>query len=152
MRTPTLVAKGNSIRYLALSPRDDYLKVEGLDNLFCAGEKAGLLVGHTEAICTGTLAGHNAVRYALGRPLVTIPRRRPSGEAIAFVREEMQTEEGMAQEVHFLRGDLLRANEGAWAPTPPMSQSSGGGWKRPGSKTSLPRRCCRLVSPASTRE
>lgn len=98
---PYAGGKGNSIRYLALSPRDDCLKVEGLDNLFCAGEKAGLLVGHTEAICTGTLAGHNAVRYALSWPLVTIPRSTAVGEAIAFVREQMQTEEGMAQKFTF---------------------------------------------------
>lgn len=98
---PYAGGKGNSVRYLALSPRDDHLKVEGVDNLFCAGEKAGLLVGHTEAICTGTLAGHNAVRLALGRPLVTIPRTLAVGDAIAFVREEMQTEVGMTQKYTF---------------------------------------------------
>ena len=98
---PYAGGKGNSIRYLALSPRDDYLKVEGLDNLFCAGEKAGLLVGHTEAICTGTLAGHNAVRHALGLPLVTIPRSTAVGEAIAFVREQMETEEGLTKKYTF---------------------------------------------------
>jgi hypothetical protein len=27
------------------------MKVEGVDNLFCAGEKSGLFVGHTEACC-----------------------------------------------------------------------------------------------------
>jgi folate-dependent tRNA-U54 methylase TrmFO/GidA len=75
--------------------------VEGLDNLFCAGEKAGLLVGHTEAICTGTLAGHNAVRHALGLPLVTIPRSTAVGEAITFVREQMQTEEGLTKKYTF---------------------------------------------------
>ena len=98
---PYAGGRGNSIRYLALSPRDDHMKVEGLDNLFCAGEKAGLLVGHTEAICTGTLAGHNAVRRALGRPLVSIPRKTAVGEAIAFVREQMQTEEGMTKKYTF---------------------------------------------------
>ncbi|MCL6431128.1 MAG: FAD-dependent oxidoreductase, partial [Anaerolineae bacterium] len=98
---PYAGGKGNSIRYLALSPRDDTLKVEGLDNLFCAGEKAGLLVGHTEAICTGVLAGHNAVRLALGQPAVTIPRTTAVGDAISFVREQMQTEEGMAQKYTF---------------------------------------------------
>jgi len=98
---PYAGGRGNSIRYLALSPRDDHMKVEGLDNLFCAGEKAGLLVGHTEAICTGTLAGHNAVRRALGRPLVSIPRKTAVGEAIAFVREQMQTEEGMTRKYTF---------------------------------------------------
>jgi threonine dehydrogenase-like Zn-dependent dehydrogenase len=98
---PYAGGKGNSVRYLALSPRDDHMKVEGLDNLFCAGEKAGLLVGHTEAICTGTLAGHNAVRQALGRPSVIIPRTTAVGEAIAFVREQMQTEEGMTKKYTF---------------------------------------------------
>jgi len=98
---PYAGGKGNSIRYLALSPRDDHLKVEGLGNLFCAGEKAGLLVGHTEAICTGTLAGHNAVRAALGRPLAKIPRSTAVGEAIAYVREQMQTEEGLTKKYTF---------------------------------------------------
>ncbi len=98
---PYAGGKGNSIRYLALSPRDDHLKVEGLDNLFCAGEKAGLLVGHTEAICTGTLAGHNAVRAAMGRPLVKIPRSTAVGEAIAYVREQMQTEAGLTKKYTF---------------------------------------------------
>lgn len=93
--------RGNSIRYLAMSPRDNCLKVEGLDNLFCAGEKAGLLVGHTEAICTGVLAGHNSVRWALGRPLLTLPRSTAVGEAIAYVREEMQTEEGLQKKYTF---------------------------------------------------
>ncbi|MGD1992824.1 MAG: FAD-dependent oxidoreductase, partial [Anaerolineae bacterium] len=98
---PYAGGKGNSIRYLALSPRDDHLKVVGLTNLFCAGEKAGLLVGHTEAICTGTLAGHNAVRQALDQPLVALPRSTAVGEAIAFVREQMQTEEGMTKKYTF---------------------------------------------------
>jgi hypothetical protein len=98
---PYAGGKGNSIRYLALSPRDNHLKVEGLENLFCAGEKAGLLVGHTEAICTGTLAGHNATRWALGRQLVRVARTTAVGEAIAFAREQMQTEDGMARKYTF---------------------------------------------------
>jgi len=98
---PYAGGKGNSVRYLAMSPRDDTLKVVGLDNLFCAGEKAGLLVGHTEAISTGVLAGHNAVRWALGRPLLTLPRTTAVGEAITYVREQMQTEEGMTKKYTF---------------------------------------------------
>jgi choline dehydrogenase-like flavoprotein len=98
---PYAGGKGNSIRFLAMSPRDDYLQVKGLDNLFCAGEKAGLLVGHTEAICTGVLAGHNAVRWALGRPLLAIPRSTMVGEAIAYVREQMQSEEGLFKKYTF---------------------------------------------------
>lgn len=102
---PYAGGRGNSVRYLAMSPRDDGLKVEGLDNLFCAGEKAGLLVGHTEAICTGVLAGHNAVRWAMGKPLVTVPRTTAVGEAIAYVREQMQTDVGMTKKYTF-SGDV----------------------------------------------
>jgi len=98
--------KGNSIRYLALSPRDDHLQVKGATNLFCAGEKAGLLVGHTEAIVTGVLAGRNAVCFALGKPLVKIPESTCIGDAITFVREQMDTEAGMGKKYTF-SGDVL---------------------------------------------
>ena len=92
---------GNSIRYVGMSPRDDGLKVQGVENLFCAGEKAGLLVGHTEAIVTGTLAGFNAVRLIRGdRPLV-LPRSLAAGDAIGFVREQMATEEGLGYKFTF---------------------------------------------------
>ncbi|NEZ46116.1 FAD-dependent oxidoreductase [Clostridium niameyense] len=46
---PYAGSKGNSIRYLSVAPRTDDMKVKEIDNLFCAGEKAGLFVGHTEA-------------------------------------------------------------------------------------------------------
>ncbi|MBV1822099.1 FAD-dependent oxidoreductase, partial [Bacteroidales bacterium MSK.15.36] len=62
---PYAGGKANSIRYLSVAPRRDSMKVKGIDNLFCAGEKSGLFVGHTEAMCTGALAGHNAVRHLL---------------------------------------------------------------------------------------
>lgn len=93
--------KGNSMRYMALAPRDNALKVEGLDNVFCGGEKAGLLVGHTEAIVTGALAGHNAVRFALGRELLELPTDLAIGDAIAHVKEQMETEEGMGKKYTF---------------------------------------------------
>ncbi|MCP4720516.1 MAG: FAD-dependent oxidoreductase [Desulfobacteraceae bacterium] len=78
---------GNSVRFMAMSPRDNRLKVEGVENLYCAGEKAGLLVGHTEAICTGTLAGFNAVRN--GKESIILPESLVIGDAIAHVREQM---------------------------------------------------------------
>ncbi len=93
--------RGNSMRYFAMAPRTDALQVKGVDNLFCAGEKAGLLVGHTEAIVTGTLAGFNAVQYARGHELVTLPRELAIGEAIAFVNEQMQTEAGLGLKYTF---------------------------------------------------
>jgi len=92
---------GNSMRFLALAPRDNTMHVEGVDNLFCGGEKAGLLVGHTEAIVTGTLAGHNAVRHVMGKELVEIPRELATGEGIAWVREQMETEDGMKKKYTF---------------------------------------------------
>ena len=60
---PYAGGKGNSIRYLSVAERDNTMRVKGFANLFCGGEKAGLFVGHTEAISTGSLAGHNAARY-----------------------------------------------------------------------------------------
>lgn len=92
---------GNSMRYMALAPRDNALKVKGLENVFCGGEKAGLLVGHTEAIVTGTLAGHNAVRWALGMELLELPTSLAIGDAIAYVNQEMETEAGMCKKYTF---------------------------------------------------
>ena len=92
---------GNSMRYMAMAPRDNALKVKGLENVFCAGEKAGLLVGHTEAIVTGTLAGHNAVRYALGLEPLVLPDELAIGDAIAYVNEQMQTEKGITLKYTF---------------------------------------------------
>jgi len=92
---------GNSIRYVGMSPRDDTLKVKGMDNLFCAGEKAGLLVGHTEAIVTGTLAGYNAVRYAKKEKPLILPTTLAVGDAINYVRTQMATVEGLGYKYTF---------------------------------------------------
>ena len=92
---------GNSMRYFGMLPRTDDLKVIGLDNTFCAGEKAGPLVGHTEAIVTGVLAGHNAARHALGKQYAAIPRSLMIGESIAFVRESIATKEGLSKKYTF---------------------------------------------------
>lgn len=92
---------GNSMRYFGMLPRDNKLQVEGLSNVFCGGEKAGLLVGHTEAIVTGTLAGHNAARTALGLVPIALPVSLVCGDAIAHVREKMQTKEGLCKKYTF---------------------------------------------------
>jgi hypothetical protein len=92
---------GNSIRFVGMAPRDDALKVDGVDNLFCGGEKAGLLVGHTEAVVTGVLAGHNAARSVLGEPPLVLPDSLCIGDAISHVREQMQTEEGLGLKYTF---------------------------------------------------
>jgi hypothetical protein len=91
---PYAGSKGNSIRYLSVAPRTNDLKVIGVDNLFCAGEKSGLFVGHTEAICTGTLAGHNAVRLTMGMPLLILPSSIAIGDLITYANEKSISREG----------------------------------------------------------
>ncbi len=98
---PYAGTKGNSMRFFSMAQRDDALLVSGVSNLLCAGEKAGLLVGHTEAIVTGTLAGYNAARLANKQSLLVLPRALAIGEAIAHVREQMQTPEGLSKKFTF---------------------------------------------------
>lgn len=86
--------KGNSIRYLAAAPRTNELKVIGVDNLFCAGEKSGFFIGHTEAICTGSLAGHNAVRFSLNIPLLNLPNSTAIGDIIYYSNYRLTTSDG----------------------------------------------------------
>jgi hypothetical protein len=86
--------KGNSIRYISAAPRSNDMKVEGIDNLFCAGEKSGFFVGHTEAMCTGALAGHNAVRYMLNLPLVILPNETATGDMISYANYRLTTPDG----------------------------------------------------------
>jgi hypothetical protein len=100
--------KGNSIRYLSVAPRTDDMKVKGLDNLFCAGEKAGLFVGHTEAICTGSLAGHNAVRYFLGLPLLILPKTTVIGDIIAYTNYKLTTKEGRRNRYTFAGAEYFK--------------------------------------------
>jgi hypothetical protein len=98
---PYAASLGNSIRYVGMAPRDDALKVKGVENLFCAGEKAGLLVGHTEAIVTGTLAGYNAARHAQREKPLILPEALAVGDAIRYVRTQMETEEGLGYKYTF---------------------------------------------------
>ncbi|MGB9678564.1 MAG: FAD-dependent oxidoreductase [Thermoanaerobacteraceae bacterium] len=93
--------KANSVRYLSMAPRDNSMKVIGLDNLLCAGEKSGLFTGHTEAMATGCLAGHNSVRLALGMPLLELPRNLACGDLIAYANESIKTKEGLKNRYTF---------------------------------------------------
>lgn len=86
---------GNSMRYLGIAKCDDMLKVDGIDNLFCAGEKSANIVGHTEAITTGLLAGHNAVRCCLDMKYLEIPKSLASGDLIAFSHEQADKGENL---------------------------------------------------------
>lgn len=92
---------GNSVRYLSMAPRENTMKVKGIDNLFCGGEKAGLFVGHTEAITTGSLAGHNSVRMIKGEKLLDLPRNLAVGDIISYANEMLETEEGIRRRYTF---------------------------------------------------
>jgi len=98
---------GNSVRYLALSPRDNHLKVIGVANLFCGGEKTGPLVGHTEAVVTGSLAGRNAVLYATGRELLELPADLAIGDIISYTNEQIKTEAGLKRKYTFSGADYF---------------------------------------------
>ncbi|HEY5563128.1 MAG TPA: FAD-dependent oxidoreductase [Clostridiaceae bacterium] len=99
--------KGNSIRYLSVAPRDNGMKVKGIDNLFCAGEKSGLFVGHTEAIATGSLAGHNSVRIGAGKAPIILPEETAVGDLIKYTLEKMETLEGRRNRYTFAGSDYF---------------------------------------------
>ncbi|AFS78437.1 putative glucose-inhibited division protein A [Gottschalkia acidurici 9a] len=99
--------KANSVRYLSIAPRDNKMKVAGLDNLLCGGEKAGLFVGHTEAITTGSLAGHNSVRLSLGMPLLELPRNLAVGDIIAYANESIGTKDGLKKRFTFAGSEFF---------------------------------------------
>lgn len=105
---PYAGGKGNSIRYLSVAPRTDDMKVKGIDNLFVGGEKSGLFVGHTEAICTGSLAGYNSVRYALGMPMLILPRSTAIGDIISYANYKMTTKEGRRNRYTFAGAEYFK--------------------------------------------
>lgn len=107
---PLAGGKGNSMRYFGFANCEKTLRAIGeVDNLFCAGEKAGAMVGHTEAIVTGSLAGHNAVRYVIGKELLELPESLAVGDFVNSTIEKMKTPEGrmykytFSGSVHFER-------------------------------------------------
>ena len=93
--------KANSIRYMAVSPRDEYMRAENMKNLFVAGEKSGFYVGHTEAICTGSLAGHNAVRYLANMDYLQLPNSLLIGDFLDYSNEEMHKKDGAKKRFTF---------------------------------------------------
>lgn len=99
---PLAGSNGNSIRYLSAAPRSNSMKVDGIENLFCAGEKSGFFVGHTEAMTTGTLAGYNAVQYSQNKPLLELPRELATGDIIAYANDKVN--EGKMSERYTFSG------------------------------------------------
>lgn len=105
---PYAGGKGNSIRYLSVAERDNYMKVKGVENLLCGGEKSGLFVGHTEAISTGTLAGYNSCRYLKGIRPLELPRQLAIGDLIAFANQKIKTQEGLMNRYTFAGSEFFK--------------------------------------------
>lgn len=105
---PYAGGKGNSIRYLSVAERDNSMKAAGIENIFCGGEKSGLFVGHTEAISTGSLAGHNAVRYLKGMKLLELPIGLAIGDLIAFANNSLKTEQGLMTRYTFAGAEYFK--------------------------------------------
>ncbi len=87
MADPISGGVGNAVRALSMAPRGNTMKVKGVANLYCAGEKSGPITGIPATITTGILAGHNAARYSLGEDDIQLPRNTAMGEFIAFAEE-----------------------------------------------------------------
>ena len=117
---PYAGGKGNSIRYLSTAPRENTMKVKGLTNLFCGGEKSGLFVGHTEAISTGSLAGHNAARLLAGTELLELPKEIAIGDLIRYANEELAKEGGVYHRYTFAGAEFFerRKERGLYSTDP----------------------------------
>jgi len=98
---PYAGSKGNSIRFNLITLCEANLRVIGVENLFCAGEKIGLAVGHTEAIVSGSLAGYNAVRYAREKELFVLPEELSVGDYIKYIIEMVQKKENRSKKFTF---------------------------------------------------
>ena len=105
---PYAGGKGNSIRYLSVAERDNQMKVTGIENLFCGGEKSGLFVGHTEAISTGTLAGYNSVRFLKGIRPLELPKQLAIGDLIAYANKRVRTKDGLMTRYTFAGSEYFQ--------------------------------------------
>ena len=83
------------------------MRVNGIENLFCGGEKSGLFVGHTEAISTGSLAGYNAARYLKGLKELQLPRQTAVREIISYANEKLDSKEGLMTRYTFAGAEFF---------------------------------------------
>lgn len=105
---PYAGGKGNSVRYMSVGIRDGYMKAQGLENLFLAGEKSGFFVGHTEAITTGSLAGYNSVMYAEGKSMLRLPGSLAVGDLMEFSLKVMEEENCLDRRFTFAGGEYFQ--------------------------------------------
>lgn len=104
---PYAGGKGNSVRYMSVGLRDQYMRARGMENLFLGGEKSGFFIGHTEAISTGSLAGYNAVEYAQGRPMLRLPDSLAIGDLLQFSNDVLEEENGLDRRFTFAGGEYF---------------------------------------------
>lgn len=104
---PYAGGKGNSIRYLSVAERDNNMRVIGIENMLCGGEKSGLFVGHTEAISTGTLAGYNAARYLKGMKPLELPPQLAVGDLISYANKKLATKDGLMTRYTFAGAEFF---------------------------------------------
>ncbi|MFC1872917.1 FAD-dependent oxidoreductase [Chloroflexota bacterium] len=100
---------GTAVRFMAVTPRDDALKVPGVNNLFVASEKLGL-IGIVSTIAAGTMAGHNAVRSAVGMTPLILPTTIILGYWLKYVNDRWDNE-GLVDRVHIKGRFIDRAKE-----------------------------------------
>ncbi|MFC1968844.1 FAD-dependent oxidoreductase [Chloroflexota bacterium] len=94
----------NHVTHTYVAFRDNAMKVDGFDNLFCGGEKAG----HgsvNAAISTGYLAGHNAARKAFKHEPLVLPNSLALGDYIAYANKRLRTKEGRTRGYFMARGE-----------------------------------------------
>ena len=89
--------------------RDNSLKVDGFDNVFCAGTKCGPQHSLIDAVITGDLAGYNAVRWGLGLNCLDLPKTLALGAYIDHVGKMMRTKEGLKNRYGVKVPELLKA-------------------------------------------
>ncbi len=106
---PAAGARGHLAFHVAMAYRDNSLKVDGFDNVFCAGTKCGPQHSLIDAVITGDLAGHNAVRYSLGKNCLELPKTLALGAYIDHVGKMMRTEEGLKNRYGVKVLELLKA-------------------------------------------
>ena len=101
---PYSAGRGNSIRYLSIAPCKDTMEAIGVTNLFCGGEKGAPLIGHTEAVVTGALAGFNAAMSSLGKELMILPDDLSVGSIISYSHQRFVNERKYSERYTFAGG------------------------------------------------
>lgn len=104
---PYAGGKGNSIRYMSVGLRDEYMRAKGIENLFLAGEKSGFFVGHTEAITTGSIAGYNAAKYVDGKEMLHLPKKLATGKILDYANKVLKAEDCLERRLTFAGGEFF---------------------------------------------